>query len=94
MVSIGKAERVLFGAYLQLDCGPIGAWIVTERILGFPSGVDGNLVSRVVSMGDATLSSNPPCIDPILCLENPNGRRLLSRRRTPQSSVTMEPGTA
>jgi len=47
MVSIGKAERVLFGAYLQLDCGPIGAWIVTERILGFPSGVDGNLVSSI-----------------------------------------------
>jgi len=78
----------LFGAYLQLDCGPIGAWIVTERILGFPSGVDGNLVSRVVSMGE------PAMHDPILCLENPNGRRLLSRRRTPQSSVTMEPGTA
>lgn len=45
MVSIGKTERVLFGAYLQLDCGPIGAWIVTECILGFASGVDDNLVS-------------------------------------------------
>jgi hypothetical protein len=44
MVSIGKAERALFGAYLQLDCGPIGSWIVTECILGFASGVDDNVV--------------------------------------------------
>ena len=48
MVSIGKAERVLFGDYLHLDCGLIGAWIVTECILGFASGVDGNLVIRLL----------------------------------------------